>query len=82
MSAIYMWQYSDNFAQDSLAMCCPRCECDLTLHQPNPELADRLLATCDECKSWFLANSDGVVLIRVPEFPSDSAPNVRRRPRH
>jgi hypothetical protein len=35
---------------------CPSCGCCLTLHQPDPELADRLLATCDDCKSWYVTN--------------------------
>ena len=34
--------------------CCPSCGCLLTLHQPDLELPDRLLATCDDCKSWYL----------------------------
>ena len=45
--------------------CCPRCGCSLTLHQPDPELADRLLATCDDCKSWYLTNPSGAVLSPV-----------------
>ena len=76
MSTVYMWRQSDPSAPGSLMVCCPHCECELTLHQPDPELADRLLATCDECKSWFLANSDGVVLIRVPEFVDDAISRV------
>ena len=35
---------------------CPRCEGSLSVHQPDPELPKRLLATCDECKSWYLTN--------------------------
>jgi hypothetical protein len=38
---------------------CPGCGFSLTLHQPDPELADRLLATCEECKSWYLTNPSG-----------------------
>ncbi len=41
---------------------CPRCGCPLTLHQPDPDLADRLLATCDECKSWYLTDPEGTEL--------------------
>jgi len=73
MSTVYIWHHSDQVASTSLAICCPRCECNLTLHQPDPELADQLLATCDECKSWFLTNSEGVGLVRLAEFPDDSA---------
>lgn len=77
MSTTFVWRDSDQYAPNSLAMCCPECECELTLHQPDPELADRLLATCDECKSWFLTNSDGVDMIRIPAFPDDA---IARRP--
>ncbi len=72
MSMVFIWRDSDQRAPSTLAMSCPACECDLTLHQPDPELPNRLLATCDECKSWFLANSEGVVVTRVPEFPDGS----------
>ena len=75
MSTVFRWSPTDQFAPSVLAISCPSCEADLTLHQPDPELADRLLAICEECKSWFLANSEGVVLTRVPEFPYDSAPH-------
>ena len=50
----------------SLSICCPRCESSLSMHQPDPDLPDRLLATCDECKSWFLANSDATTLVPIP----------------
>ncbi len=33
---------------------CPRCQHPLTIHLPDPDLPDRLLGTCSECKSWFL----------------------------
>lgn len=39
--------------------CCPRCASVLTVHQPDPELPDCLLATCDDCTSWYLTNSSG-----------------------
>ena len=48
----------------SLVHCCERCGAVLTLHQPNIDQADRLLGTCDECKSWYVtsrrANGDGL----------------------
>ena len=50
-------------AQKSLAVvCCPRCANALMLHQPDPGLPDRILATCDECKSWYLSNPGGTEL--------------------
>jgi hypothetical protein len=74
MSTTFVSRDSDQYAPSSLAMCCPECECELTFHQPDPELADRLLATCDECKSWFLANSERDLLMALPEFPDYAIP--------
>ena len=47
---------------------CPRCACLMTLHQPDPELSERLLAVCEYCKSWYLTNptETGLSLIRQP----------------
>ena len=75
MSTVYKWRHSDHFSVNSLSMCCPSCEHPLTLHQPDLDLPDRLLATCDECKSWFLANSDATVLIPIPESSTDVIPS-------
>jgi hypothetical protein len=49
--------------------CCPRCEGLLTLHQPDPQLPECFLATCDECTSWYLTNPSGTTLsaIRQPK---------------
>ena len=54
--------------RDFCAFCCEHCGSLLTLHQPDPELPDRLLATCDECKSWYLSNSTGTALIPIPRL--------------
>jgi hypothetical protein len=45
---------------------CPECGCELLLHQPDESLADRLLATCDECKAWFLTGPEVRDLVRLP----------------
>ena len=49
---------------------CSRCGTPLTLHQPDPELPDRLLATCDRCKSWYLGDPRKAELIPV-DLPKD-----------
>jgi hypothetical protein len=46
---------------------CPGCGCELVLHQPDEELADRLLATCGDCKAWFLTAPGGGPLVRLPD---------------
>ena len=71
MSAVYYWQQSDP-TSCVLALTCPHCEFPLTLHQPDPELPDRLLATCDDCKAWFLTNLAGQVSSALPACPRES----------
>jgi hypothetical protein len=46
---------------------CPRCNSPMEIHQPDPELVDRFLATCDECSLWLVRNSKDDVLILPPD---------------
>ncbi len=69
MSDVLFWRESDEVASGQVAISCPQCEYSLTLHQPDPELPDQLLATCDECKSWFVTDAEGVRLIAIPKPP-------------
>jgi hypothetical protein len=39
-------------AEDT-APCCPHCEQMLNLHQPDENLPNQLLATCDSCHRWY-----------------------------
>jgi hypothetical protein len=49
---------------------CPRCDARLQIHQPDPELVDRYLATCDECKLWLVRISGEDILVLPPD-PDD-----------
>ena len=71
MSDVLFWRESDEITAGQVAICCPQCEYSLTLHQPDPEMPHRLLATCDDCKSWFLADSNGVTLVAIPDRRTD-----------
>jgi hypothetical protein len=62
MSDILFCKGSGEFAADQLATCCPECEAELSLHQPDPQLPNQLLATCGKCKSWYLTDSQGEAL--------------------
>ena len=53
------------------SLSCLFCENLLTLHQPDEELADRLLGTCYACKAWFLTNFEGTVLVPIPDLPDE-----------
>jgi hypothetical protein len=54
MSDVVYWRESDELTTSAVVRACPNCENDLTIHQPDPDLWNRLLATCDDCKSWFV----------------------------
>jgi hypothetical protein len=58
MSAAFYWQQPESCTLRVRSLSCPRCEFLLTIHQPDPELPDRLLATCQGCEAWFLADSE------------------------
>jgi hypothetical protein len=45
---------------------CPQCFAPLFLHQPDSQLPERLLATCDECRSWFLVHAAGGLMVQLP----------------
>jgi hypothetical protein len=52
---------------------CPRCRWPLVLHQPDTDVPDRLLATCGECKSWFLLATESAELIPLPDVSDGGA---------
>ena len=45
---------------------CPECGCELVFTQPDEDLADRLLASCGDCKTWFLAGPGVWPLVPLP----------------
>ena len=53
-------------SDDAAGMACPRCHACLSIHQPDQELPDRLLGTCDECRTWFLINAASGVIVQLP----------------
>jgi hypothetical protein len=71
MSSIFARRVREHSHESVLSFCCPNCESSLTLHQPDPELPERLLATCDDCKSWYVTGPPGRELIRVLAFAND-----------
>jgi len=50
---------------------CPNCGAGLDLHQPDAGLPGRLLATCAACKSWYVAEGDAAVEVRMPNTGPD-----------
>jgi hypothetical protein len=69
---------------------CRRCASDLTLHQPDPEMPERLLGTCGDCKTWYLL-TDELEYVEIapgrtnrgeacpPDIPSALSYAARRR---
>src|SRR4051812_11712967 len=73
---------------------CLNCSSSLTLHQPDTDSPERLLAVCEHCKHWFLIDllldvSEGV-MVRLPDTevirglsrknPSDGISLLRHEP--
>ena len=59
MSDVFARQDFDRSDKYIQVICCPNCESPLAIHQPDPGLPDRLLATCDDCKSWYVLGAAG-----------------------
>jgi hypothetical protein len=57
-------EVSDDLSQIS----CPRCGEELSLHLPDPQLSDRMLATCEYCKSWYLFDRAEQRIAMLPDF--------------
>ena len=68
---LYSSRDFDHSSSDQLVICCPECECPLTLHQPDSDLPNRLLATCDDCKAWFLTDGRTHSLIPLAQYFRD-----------
>jgi hypothetical protein len=68
MSTVYYWNPPSDTgeATPQLSTACPNCEARLILHQPDPELDDRLLGTCDDCKEWYLVDGEGQITHALP----------------
>jgi hypothetical protein len=45
---------------------CPDCGGTLTLHQPDQESPDLLLAACQECRGWLLIDTNEGIIVRFP----------------
>src|SRR5271166_1436500 len=52
------WFVPESDSTESEALVCRDCGGDLSLHQPDPEIPERILGTCDECKTWYLFDGD------------------------
>jgi len=45
---------------------CPNCGESLETHQPDPELPNRLLGVCEECKSWYVLDAELRIVFTIP----------------
>ena len=45
---------------------CQTCGSSLNLHQPEADLPNRLLGTCDHCGVWYLIDGDRRLMLRLP----------------
>ena len=46
---------------------CARCQSELESHQPDVELPERLLGTCEGCGTWYLIDADAGVMFALPD---------------
>lgn len=60
---------------------CPCCTSPLAVHMPDPDLPDRLLATCDDCKSWYVMDvaATRLILVTEPSARATAASSRKRR---
>lgn len=49
---------SDSDCDEIIPQVCRACGSELALHQPDPEMPERLLGTCGDCKTWYLLEGD------------------------
>ena len=83
---------SEPESTESDALLCRNCGSDLDLHQPDLEMPERILGTCDECKTWYLFDGDlngleiapprkdqGEVGISDPSLVTTYAPRLRNK---
>ena len=49
------------------SLVCGRCETPLAFHQPEPRTPEHILATCEECDSWYLLDVSRRWMLRLPE---------------
>jgi len=71
MSTSFALQDRDQSDECILSFCCPSCGSPLTLHLPDSDLKDRLLATCGDCKSWYVTDTRDRELIPVSWLAND-----------
>ena len=65
-----------------VGLLCQNCGNCLDLHQPDPELIDCLLATCSECKNWYLTDPQGSMCLPVRKAGISIGTHARvRRPK-
>ncbi len=58
-------------AEDHKALLCMQCGESLELHQPDSGFPNRMLGTCDACRTWFLLDlipgEPAAVMVVLPD---------------
>ncbi len=65
---------------DPLVVQCASCHGSLVLHQPDEELPERMLGTCEECQTWFLIYADTQLMLKLPDEKMLRDPRERWSP--
>jgi hypothetical protein len=46
---------------------CTKCSAILEIHQPDEQLAGRLLGTCPDCRAWYLIDAEAGLMALLPD---------------
>ena len=46
---------------------CGKCESSLRIHQPDEQLAYRLIGTCPDCLAWYLIDAEKGIMALLPD---------------
>lgn len=53
-------------AQDEVL--CAHCHEPLDLHQPDPDLPEREIGTCLDCRTWYLIDASANLMYPLPDL--------------
>jgi hypothetical protein len=54
-------------SEDFSEIDCPDCQGPMMIHQPDEDLPDRLIGTCESCTVWFLIAASAKLMARLPD---------------
>ena len=62
---------------DPNQLSCRHCGQSLSMHQPDPDYPERMLATCPDCRSWYLIDCVAGAMVLLPSADELSTARAR-----